>query len=68
MEGAFKVISVFSDNVHISIDENMDYDTALSRYKDLVNLNDVGDNLECFVFLVRGDIIKNNNIKGNKNV
>ena len=68
MDGAFKVISIFSDNAFISIDEDLDYDKALERYKELNNMDNPEDGLKCFVFLVRGEIIKtNNNLKENKN-
>jgi hypothetical protein len=69
MDKAFKIISIFSDNAIISVDDGMDFDEALERYKELNNMDNPGDGLKCFVFLVRGEILKiNNNLKENKNV
>lgn len=61
----YKIISIFTDNADISIDEEMDYDKALERFKELKIMETEGSDtpnggFNCFVFLIRGEIIKTN--------
>lgn len=67
-EKKYRIISVFSYNVDIALSEKMDYKEALGEFEKIKMLNDPEEGINCFIFLIEGDIVKtnNNNLEINK--
>lgn len=56
----FHIISVISDNVDIWTEENLSEKEATTRFKELQEIGKNIDNTKTLLFIVEGEIVKNN--------
>jgi len=56
----YTVINVLSENVVLSIEENMSSEDALTRYFELKEFGDSIDTPKSLIFIIEGSVVKQN--------